>query len=171
MTRLVSRHASTPSAARAQSIAFPLQLQSSPSLPQRASHVHPPSLLHLRSFATSPPSRAPRSKTIKDPDHPSGVYFHLLPDSSRYAITFLSQPPSSLTSTSIIGFVTPPSSQETVPIYDWIVQKPDSVQVNQDFMKMMHETLKYECVPQDGLLEYEAALRKDGWTHLNGQSP
>lgn len=58
-----------------------------------------------------------------------------------------------------------------MPIYDWIVQKPDSVQVNQDFMKMMHETLKYECVPQDGLLEYEAALRKDGWTHLNGQSP
>ncbi|UZJ51593.1 hypothetical protein CBS101457_000913 [Exobasidium rhododendri] len=122
----------------------------------------------LRSFATSSVLRSTPTKTIKDPDHPSGVYFHQLPDSNRYAISFLSQPPSSSSSASIVGFVTPPSANQ-IPIYELIVEKPDLVDANRAFTQLMHETLKEECVPQDGLLEYEALLRKDGWAHLNDQ--
>jgi hypothetical protein len=124
--------------------------------------------LAFRSFATSSTSRSPSpEKVIKDPYHPSGIYFHQLPESDQYAISFLSTPPSSPTSASIVAFVTPPPSTRT-PIYDLIVEKPDLVIANKAFTQLMHDTLKQECVPQDGLLEYEAALRKDGWAHLNG---
>jgi hypothetical protein len=118
-----------------------------------------------RFFATS--SACLSSAPIKDPYHPSGLYFHQLPDSKRYAISFFSQPPSSPTSASIIAFITPPASNQE-EIYDLVVQQPDLVEAHKPFLDLMHDTLKNECVPQDGLLEYEAYLRKDGWAHLNG---
>ena len=94
------------------------------------------------------------------------MYYHQISDTSTYAISFLPKPPSLPTSASIIAFITAPPSNKT-PIYELAVQKPDLVEANRGFLELLHDTLKRECV-QDGLLEYEAALRKDGWAHLNG---
>lgn len=134
-------------------------------------HLRPipsPSIFaYSRSFASS--SRLQLPAAIKDPDHPSDIYFHQLPGSSRYAITYLEKPPSSPDSASIIAFVTPPKDNKE-EIYELICQQPDLVEANTAFLDLMHDTLKNECVPEDGMLEYEAYLRKDGWAHLNGAS-
>jgi hypothetical protein len=122
-----------------------------------------------RTFHSSAPALS-SLKTIKDPHHPSGVYYHPLSDSNQYAISFLEKPPTSSSSASIIAYVTPPPSSKE-PIYDLIVQKPDLLEANKKFVQLLHETLKEQCVPQDGLLEYEALLRTDGWAHLNGAFP
>lgn len=106
------------------------------------------------------------SQTIKDPNHPTGIYFHPLPSSNQYAISLLSEAPSSPTSASIIGFIKdqPDGSGE---IYDIAVRKPDLVQTHPPFIQLLHDVLKNECVPQDGLLEYEAYLRTDGFAHVS----
>lgn len=122
-----------------------------------------------RHFTTSRINQVESSTTVKDPDHPSGLYYHQLPGSDRYTISFLSKPPSSPQSASIIAFVNCPASSQQA-VYDLALQNPDSVEANPAFLELMHDTLKNECVPQDGLLEYEAMLRKDGWAHLNGAS-
>lgn len=120
-----------------------------------------------RQFTTTKRKQVESCKTVKDPNHPSGLYYHQLPGSDRYAITFLSEPPNSPESASIIAFVNYPASSQQA-VYDMALQNPDAVEANPAFLKLMHETLKNECVGQDGLLEYEAMLRKDGWAHLNG---
>lgn len=130
-------------------------------------HRLPSSILHPSSRLFTASSICLSPGPVKDPHHPSGLYFHLLPNSKRYAISFLSQPPTSPTSASIIAFITPPSSNQE-EVYDLVVQQPDLVEAHKPFLDLMHDTLKNECVPQDGLLEYEAYLRKDGWAHLNG---
>ncbi|PWN35605.1 uncharacterized protein FA14DRAFT_189549 [Meira miltonrushii] len=105
------------------------------------------------------------SQTVKDPSHPTGIYFHPLPSSNQYAISLLPKSPSSPTSASIIGFIKdqPDSSGE---IYDIAVRNPDLVEPHPPFIQLMHDVLKNECVPQDGLLEYEAYLRTDGFAHV-----
>lgn len=106
------------------------------------------------------------SKTIKDPNHPTGIYFHPLPSSNQYAISLLPQSPSSAKSASIIGFIKDQSDQSG-EIYDLAVRNPDLVEPNPSFVQLLHEVLKSEGVPQDGLLEYEAYLRTDGFAHVS----
>ena len=122
-----------------------------------------------KTFTTSAIQRNAPAKMIKDPDHPSGVFYHQLDNPNRYAISFLQQPPSSSRSASIIAYVKYPAGSSQIPIYKFIQQKPDAVETNSAFVELLHQTMKDECVPQDGLIEYEAALRVDGWAHLNGE--
>ncbi|CAD6885767.1 unnamed protein product [Tilletia controversa] len=79
-----------------------------------------------RTFSTSSAiaQGAEGTKTIRHPEHPTGIYFHLVPElssassdwkdaqsgaegqrTSTWAITLLDQPPSSIEAASIMGFV------------------------------------------------------------------
>jgi len=121
--------------------------------------------LSTRSFHSTKPAGL-SSQTIKDPNHPTGIYFHPLPSSNQYAISLLPKSPSSPTSASIIGFIKDQPDQSG-EIYDIAVRKPDLVQPHPPFIQLMHDVLKNEGVPQDGLLEYEAYLRTDGFAHVS----
>lgn len=149
------------------------------SLPQRtlmtpSSRTHaipriPPARTAIRSFTSSRPARADDS-TVKDPEHPSGIYYHTLAD-GRYGMSFLEKPPSSPSAASIIAHVTRPSNvaDRNEPIYHIAVDYPDQVLQHDKFMDLLHDTLKSEAIPNDGMLEYEAVLRQTGWAHVNDQ--
>lgn len=107
------------------------------------------------------------SKTVKDPDHPTGIYFHPLSDAGRYAISLLPKPPSSPSSASIMGYIGDHDSLGQ--IYKVAVRNPDLVEINQPFLALLHDVMKTEAIPQDGLLEYEAHLRTDGFAHISGE--
>lgn len=122
-----------------------------------------------RSFSSSPVARADKD-VVKDPEHPDGIYYHKLAE-GRFAMSFFEQKPSSPAAASVMAIVTRPQrgDDRNVPIYEIAAHKPDQVETNKAFMALLHETMKAEGVPQDGLIEYEAALRKDGWAHVSGE--
>jgi hypothetical protein len=52
-------------------------------------------------------------------------------------------------------------------IYEVARRKPDLVKVNKAFVDLLHKAMKSEAVANDGMLEYEAHLRKDGFAHVS----
>lgn len=119
-----------------------------------------------RSFASA-------SKSIRDAEHPTGLWYHPLSSSSdvtRYAVSYLSQPPASSDSKDVIAVFEVPSPEASDPAV-FARQHPDRVVANKAFWSTLHATLKDDVVAgeKDPILTQEADLREDGWAHLAGE--
>ena len=177
--RAVFRHATFSTAARRSSTAAQTNLL--PHSQARAGFT-PCSLTSATGVARGFSSSRPRSTssgrtTVKDPEPQSGLYYHPTqihvsrgpnqPESTMdgWAISFLSRPPSS--EDAVIAYVLPndTSSQDAEPA-DFVRVNPDRVRINPTGWKIMHDVLKYDVVPNDELLQFEAATRESGWAHL-----
>ncbi|CAO1617539.1 unnamed protein product [Sympodiomycopsis kandeliae] len=128
----------------------------------------PVNKIEVRSYSSTP------TKSIKDPEHPTGLWYHSLPGATsgatRYAVSYLSQSPSSEHSKDVIATFDAPSSQSADPAA-FARQNPDRVTANKAFWTLLHEALKEDVVAgeKDAILVQEADLREDGWAHLADQ--
>lgn len=145
-------------------------------------------LTSFRSFMISSTSSA--SKTIKDPIHPTGIYYHSLPNSSNssassstspssstsssWAISLLPTPPSSSSSASILAHLqlttsTTSKDEQDDQIPSLVRSNPDNVKPNKEFMRTLHKIFREEIVEKDDMLKFEAGMRGSGWAHLSGE--
>ncbi|KAN0066261.1 hypothetical protein ACQY0O_000355 [Thecaphora frezii] len=159
--------------------AFPRPATASPSPRTLAAALQsrPPS---PRRFTNSPVSSAERPASVRDSEPDNGLYYHPteinISDGTTerptnvWALSLLSQPPSSSNSKAIVAFLLPPKGS-SADLHaenpaEYIRANPDRISVNPEFWALMHETLKTEVVPTDELLDFEASTRKSGWAHL-----
>lgn len=122
--------------------------------------------LPLRAFSCSALRLAP--SPIQHPTHPHPLFLHPL-SSNIYAVSLLSAAPSSPTAASVVATFQSRSAGTDADLFDEAQSNPDRVSANKAFLTLLHATLKDVCVPQDGLMQYEAALRKSGWIHASGK--
>ncbi|PWN88866.1 hypothetical protein FA10DRAFT_131472 [Acaromyces ingoldii] len=120
--------------------------------------------LPLRAFSCSALRRAP--SPIQHPTHPHPLFLHPI-SSNIYAVSLLSAAPSSPTAASVVATFQSRSAGTDADLFDEAQSNPDRVSANKAFLTLLHATLKDVCVPQDGLMQYEAALRKSGWIHAS----
>lgn len=131
-----------------------------------AAAAQPLSLVR-RGYSTS-------SKSIKDAEHPTGLWYHPLSgssDTTRYAVSFLSQAPKSQDAKDVIAVLSVPAAKASDPAA-FARQNPDKAVANRAFWDLLHTTLKEDVVQgeKDAILTQEADLREDGWAHLAGES-
>lgn len=134
-------------------------------LPVECSARTRPAYNARRTLATS------SSQSIRDAEHPTGLWYHPLPGSSdlkRYAVSYLSQAPSSNDAQDVIAVVEVTGDSDPATFSR---QNPDRVKANPAFWKLLHDTLKEDVVAggKDAILTQEADLREDGWAHLAGE--
>lgn len=127
----------------------------------------------LASASRSFSSTSLRSKSIQDPSHPTGLYYHQVETlSSRsskpspsWAISLLPEAPTQLDAASIIAFLRKQTSDPAS-----VARSPDEVVVHEPFWTLLHKTLKEKVVAEDEILIFEAEMRSSGWAHLSGES-
>ncbi|KDN45314.1 hypothetical protein K437DRAFT_123621 [Tilletiaria anomala UBC 951] len=121
----------------------------------------------LRSFSGSVLRAA---KSIKDPSHPTGIWYHSLNPSSgqRWAVSLLPEAPSRPEAASILGVLsqTPGKGFESAQPYELAASSADNFATNAGFVQLLHKVLKEEIVPSDPTLEFEAKNRESGWAHI-----
>lgn len=111
------------------------------------------------------------SGSIQDPEHPNGLWYHTVSEADgkvTYAVSYLSTPPSSDSSPSILALLSVPTGQDVVA---FARSNPDAVQAQKPFWDLLHRTLKEDIVgkEKDAILVQEADLRENGWAHLAGE--
>lgn len=111
------------------------------------------------------PVRAPMlrmySKTVRDPDSETGLFYHRLSD-GKWAISLLDRVPKSESSKDVICILNTDSDKPD----EFLRQNPDSPTDNAPFWDTLHGVLA-DCSATDDQLLTEASLRENGWAHLS----
>jgi hypothetical protein len=110
------------------------------------------------------------SNVIPDRSHPTGLFYHPVKD-GQWAVSLLREPPTSDAAASIIGIVSQRvkgkgNAQDPSSL---AAADPENFSANEDFVKLLHKTLKEDVVPNDAVLSAEAQNRQSGWAHLTGE--
>lgn len=110
-------------------------------------------------------------QTIQDSEHPNGLWYHPIANGAgkvTYAVSYLSRPPSSASSPSIMALVTTQSGEDPA---EAARSNPNNVAAQRSFWELLHKTLKEDIIrkEKDAILVQEADLRENGWAHLAGE--
>jgi len=103
--------------------------------------------------------------TVEDSSR-RGLYYHLLSDkpSSKFAVSFLSTPPKSRNSRTILGFLAGDVGDEQHANSD--EAGLDDFNENAGFLDLLHDTLK-DALTSDNILLAQATQLQHGWMHIN----
>lgn len=103
-----------------------------------------------------------------DTTHPNGIYYHVL-SAQRIALSYLAAAPRSATSPAVLAsFELPEKIDESQTPAQLAQAHADVMEENAAFRQVMHRVLQGAAV-DDGMLQYEAYLRKSGFAHVAGE--
>ena len=102
-----------------------------------------------------------------DTAHPNGIFYHVL-SAQRIALSYLAAPPRSASSPAVLAsFELPEHIDESQTPAQLAQAHADVMEENAAFRQLMHGVLK-GAAADDGMLQYEAYLRKSGFAHVAG---
>ncbi|CEH14660.1 hypothetical protein CBOM_02486 [Ceraceosorus bombacis] len=116
------------------------------------------------------------SSPFHDDVHANGIFYHALTSSGdRYALSYSSKVPSSAEQPSVLGILSLPSSAQ-ITAQDGSRLAPSQLAqshaedfvTNPNFHSFLHSVLKLAAL-DDGMIQYEAFLRKSGFAHVADQ--
>jgi hypothetical protein len=122
---------------------------------------------HYSSSSSSAPPAA-EMPVYHDTAHPNGIFYHVL-SAQRIALSYLAAPPRSASSPAVLAsFELPEHIDESQTPAQLAQAHADVMEENAAFRQLMHGVLK-GAAADDGMLQYEAYLRKSGFAHVAGE--